>query len=142
MPTLPGSRGSRVFGAFVSVSWIWTVRGTPRKLSDPLDRGRGEACNALAAAHETHAFVGAELHVHQVAVESRCGRDLRAHPVAVWAEARRFADDRGVDRPDCVAAVRELVAHAREQIDAARVLPLRVGVGEVVADVAERGGAE
>src|SRR3954469_22145526 len=167
MPTLPGSRGSSVFGALVSVSWIRISRGTGPEASrpvteasrrpsrrrhspdvdrnycgqrqesagssaDPLDRRRGHAGDALAPAYEAHSLVGPELHADLVAVEARCRCDLLAHPVAVGAEARRLANDGRVDGADRVAALRELVAHARQQVDAPGVLPLRVRVWEVV----------
>src|SRR4051812_40917191 len=53
MPTLPGSRGSRTFGAFVSVSWMRISRGTrvklaahrtPREVRRRATAGRRAAC--------------------------------------------------------------------------------------------------
>src|SRR3954452_10835307 len=110
------------------------ARGTPRKLADrtpseladPLDHGCRHAGDSLAAPDEPHPLVGPELHAHLTAIQPCRGGDLLPHPVAIRTEARRLAHDRGVDRADRVAALRELVADLRQQVDAARVLPLCV----------------
>src|SRR4051812_14061148 len=142
MPTLPGSRSSSGRTELVSVSWMRIARGTSRKLADPLDRGGRHTGDSFAAAHEAESFVRPELDADLTAVETGgCGQ-LLAHPVAVGTQSRRLAHDRGVDRADRVATLGELVADDGQQLDTARILPLRLGVREVVADVSERGGAE
>src|SRR4051794_6432855 len=117
-------------------------RGTPRKLADPLDRGGRHAGDSFATTDEAQALVRPELDAHLAAVQPGGRCYFLAHPVAVRAEARGLAHHGRVERADCVAAVRQLVTYGRQEVDAARVLPLRVGVGEVVADVAESGSAQ
>ena len=78
-----------------------------------------------------------------------CQRAARAPParrsrmrVAVRAELGRLADDRGVDVARRQPLLGQEPAHLLEQLDRVGVAPALVGVREVLADVAEPGGAE
>src|SRR5260221_1095349 len=94
MPTSPGSRGSSGFGALVSVSWMRMARtgadatGTS---PDPLDRRHRHRRDSLAATHEAHTLVRAELDRYLGAVEPHCAGQLDAHAVAIGREPRRLA---------------------------------------------------
>ena len=79
---------------------------------------------------------------------TRVGRDAErlgeplAHRVAVRRELRALQHDRGVDVADREAARAQLGDHGAQQRDRVGAFYCRVRVGEVLADVAEPGGAE
>ena len=64
------------------------------------------------------------------------------HRVDMIADLRRLEDDGHVDVADLEPAVVHQRDDATQQIEAVRVLPPRIGVGKMAADVAEAGGAE
>ena len=64
---------------------------------------------------------------------------MRGH---VRRHARRLRDDGGVDVDDLQLQRGELLRHVAQQLAAVDALELGIGVGKVLADVAEAGGAE
>ena len=64
------------------------------------------------------------------------------HLVPPWRQLRRLAHHGAVDVADGPPGVGDDGADLGEQVDAVGAAPARVGVGEVLADVAEAGGAE
>src|SRR4051794_36366652 len=133
MPTLPGARGSSARSLPLSVSWMCIARATT---SGVVERRDGERGDPLAAADEAEALAGRELDVDLRRREADGGGQARAHLLAVGAEARRLADDGGVDARDAEAPARDHPLHVGEEARAVGVAPALVAVGEVLADVA------
>src|SRR6266540_3812352 len=107
-----------------------------------LQRRDGQRGYSFAAAHEAHPLAGRELHVHLGRFQPQRLRQAAAHLVAEGAELWRFAGDRCVDVGGPVTRVAQLFAYGAEELDRVGVAPALVGVGEVLAYVAEAGGAE
>ncbi len=97
--------------------------------------------DALAAAREAETFGGRAAHAHPRGLDAQGAREVPLHLVAVVSYLRALAYDHGVH-------VRHLPGLADYRPDLTQklhrvgVLEPLVGVGEVVADVFEAGGAQ
>ena len=78
----------------------------------------------------------------QVLGAADIARDVRAHRRNVGGEPGRLGDHRRVNVADVVTLARSEVHCVPEQRAAVRAFPLRIGVGKVHAEVAERQRAE
>src|SRR5580658_9194278 len=106
------------------------------------NRGDGVRGDRLASSNGIHAFVGLGFEVDFVCGEAERLRQCRAHCRKVRAELGAFADDNGVYMNDAKAAIVKHLGNALEENQAGRPLPLRIGVREVRADVAQIRGAK
>ncbi len=116
-------------------------------MADGYCAGRAQQRNrvrrdGLAAADGVHALVGLALDAHARDVEADRPGNRRPHRVDVAADFRRFENHRHVHVADLESLLRHERYRPPQQIDARRVLPLRIRVGKVTSDVAEAGAAE
>ena len=95
-----------------------------------------------AGAHVVHALVRLALDADGRHGHAKKPGEAFADRADPAGESRTFADDGGVHVDDAVAGGRDLRHCGGEQFRGIGVLPLRVAVGEVRADVAERRRAE
>lgn len=102
----------------------------------------GLGCNSFAASGESEALGGGCLDGDGLNGNAQVGGDSLSHRVDVGAHFRSLGDDCDVGVGYGPAFAVEEVADSAEEFAGVDVLPLRVGVGEVCADVAEGGGAE
>src|SRR5215203_2746279 len=107
-----------------------------------VQRRDGQRRNPLPAAHEADPLARRELHVHHAGVHTRRLRQAGTHLVTEWVELWLLTDDGGVDVRRRVTGVGELLAHGAQKTERVGVTPALVGVGKVLADVAEAGRSE
>src|SRR5579862_8345487 len=107
--------------------------------SQECDRLRGDS---LAAAHGVNALVGFRLHADTIDANAEHTRERLTDGVDMSAELRRLEHHRDVDVPDFEALPGGHPHRPAQQVEAARVLPLRIGIGKVAADIAETRRAE
>jgi len=108
----------------------------------PFDGGHRQRGDSLLAPDEAHALIGGELHVHLKGGEPDGVGQAGAHGVAVRTELGRLADHGGVDVAHGPAVLGEKARHLGQELDRVGVSPALVGVGIVLADVAQAGGPE
>jgi hypothetical protein len=92
---------------------------------------------ALSAADRAHALGRRRLHVHARAGQSERIGQPRADRVPVRADLGSLEHDGRVDVDGLEPFRGHQRHHLAQQLDGIRVVPALVGVGEVVADVAE-----
>ena len=73
------------------------------------------------------ALVGLAFDAHAVDGDPERTRDVGAHRVDKWRKLRTLGDDRRVDVADFEAPLADDRGGAPQQVDARRVLPLRIG---------------
>ena len=110
--------------------------------SSRVDRRHRERRGALAAADEAHPLAGRRLHVHGVLGHAERAGERRRDRRPVRQQLRALQQHGGVDVADGQAGRRERRDDVAQQPERVGVLPLRLGVGEVRADVAQACGAE
>ena len=96
----------------------------------------------LAATKLTETLVCLALDAHAIDRHAEHRREVGAHLIDVRRELRLFEDDGGVDVADREAFRVHHLDGPAQQVDARGALPLRIGVGEMAADVAGARGAE
>src|SRR6185369_6253529 len=96
----------------------------------------------FAAADGSHLFGGLRLDANLVELDAERAGDALAHRGDVRGEARRLRDHRRVDVADVPAGAADTPCRFGEQRERVGALVLRVALGKVVADVAERSGTE
>ena len=76
--------------------------------------------------------------------DGRTGRDAQMllHLVSAGCQLRLLAHNRAVDVADHPTSVSEQSGRMAEQLQRIDAFPLRIGVGKMLADIAEAGGAE
>ena len=96
----------------------------------------------LTGTHRIDALVGLAFHTHLRSVAAECGGDVAANRLDVRRELRLLRNDDDIDVDDRVAGIAHDRCGAAQQIDAVRILPCRIAVGEVTADIASAGSTE
>src|SRR5262245_58937149 len=107
--------------------------------TDQRDCVRG---NRLSSSDGVDAFVGLALDAHARAIDLQHARGDRRHRFDVTADLRLLEHDGDCDVADLESLRGDHLDGAREQVDARRVLPARIAVREMTADVALTDGAE
>lgn len=107
-----------------------------------MDEAGGGGGDAFAATGEAEAFGGGSFHGNAVGVDGEVGGDVGNHLGDVGEHLGGLGHDGNVYVANGVAALgKEAHTFAEEEAGVGAAIAL-VGVGEVVADVAEGGGAE
>ena len=109
---------------------------------DGFEEGDGLGGDALAGADRAELLHRGGLHGDGVDGDAERRGEALAHLLDAGGDLRRLGEDREVGVGDAPALAAQERDDGLEEPDAVRALPLRVGVGEEVPDVAERGGAE
>src|SRR5512138_1097977 len=98
--------------------------------------------NAFRAPDESELLGRRRFHVHTIEVELEICREIRAHRLSVLAKAGCFGDHCRIDIHDLVATLLQKRADMPYECAAVRTFPTLIAIGEVHADIAERGSAE
>ena len=98
--------------------------------------------NRFPATDGIDPFVGLALDADARGVDAQDRRERRAHRIDVRLDLRRLEDDGHVDVADFVAMLADQRDGAGQEIKTGRVLPARIVIRKVAADVALAGGAE
>src|SRR5512133_3201201 len=104
--------------------------------------GDGDAGESLAPADPAHALVRLPLHAHRLRRDAQRGGEALAHLAAVGRDLRLLGDHGDVDLLHDEADRANALDGGSEHLDRVPAAVRRVGVGEHLADVARRGGAE
>ena len=131
--------GERLFDGMKSGDPVHGSGGTGRPLLDGRDRMAGDR---FSAADFADALVGFSLQADAVNSHAERLRDCATHGGKVRTKLGAFADHHRIDVNDAETASFEQLAGVLEEKEAGRVLPLRICVREMRADVAEGGGTE
>src|SRR5690606_19258528 len=108
----------------------------PRSRYDERD---GVRRNGLASSDSVDALVRLGLHAHLLDLDSEDRGEVAANGRQVGHELRALEDDRDVDVGDAPAAPGDDGDRPREQVETRDVLPARIRVREVLADVVGTG---
>src|ERR1700751_3662442 len=98
--------------------------------------------NRLAAAYGVDTFVGFGFQVNCLRAHAKRFCEGFTHSWKVRAELGFFGDDDSVHVLDSQMLFIEKFARVFEERQAVRAFPLGIGVGEMRADIAERGGSK
>jgi hypothetical protein len=96
----------------------------------------------LTSAHRVHAFVGLPFHADLRRVAAERARNVAANRLVMRRKLRLLGNDDDIDVDDRVARLAHNGRRTTQQLDAVRVLPRRIGVREVTADIASTGSAQ
>src|ERR1017187_5684173 len=111
-----------------------TVKGVEKLQGD-----HGLRFGAAALTHGTHFFGRLELHRNAVDLQAESLGQPLANRLAVVLQLGRFQNYGGIHVDDAVAALPGQIVGVAQKDEAVRSLPARVGIGEVHADIAQRG---
>ena len=130
----------RVFASFhLSVKYLLTpLRGHLFFCSFGKQQHHRLRRDALAASAEPKLLGGGRLHVDGALLHTQVGGDMRHHLRDMRRHPRRLRDDGGVHVADAKTLLTHQMQHLTQQDAAVDVLVLRLGVGEMFADVAQR----
>src|SRR3954470_1899342 len=95
------------------------------------------ASDALARADEPEPFARRRFDVHATHIDRQIGGDVRSNGFAMLAESRSFGQYGQVDVYHCIALSLQQRLHVTHELTTVRAAPLRIGVREMHADVAE-----
>jgi len=98
--------------------------------------------NGFAAAYGVNTFVGLGFQVNGFRPHAKRFCEGFTHSWEVRAELGFFGDDNSIHVLDCQKLFIEKFARVFEEHQAVRAFPLGIGVGEMRADIAERGGSK
>lgn len=98
-----------------------------------------EACNAFASTDRTEPFGSIPFHRHRC---TNCTGETLRHLVTSRRQLRAFTDHCCVDIPRFETRSTNEPSHLGEQTDAVSTGPLRIGIGEMLTDIAEPSGSE
>src|SRR5438552_7312237 len=102
-----------------------------------LQRRHRHRRDAFPASERSEPLMGRRLHAYPAGINAQRTRDTLPHRRDVRRQSGLLCDHRSVDVPDLVPRLTNERKRSPEQVDAARVLPLRVVWREVLPDVAE-----
>ena len=111
----------------------------------PTSRGQGGddvAGDGFATANSVYAFVGLGFEVDFFGRNAERLREGFAHFGKVWAELGSLENHNDIDVLDSQSVLIEELARVLQKEQAVGALPLGIGVGEMLADVAESRGAK
>jgi hypothetical protein len=98
--------------------------------------------NGFATAYGVNTFVGLGFQVNRLRPHAKRFCEGFTHSWEVRAELGFFGDDDSIHVLDCQKLFIEKFARVFEEHQAVRAFPLGIGVGEMRADIAERGGSK
>src|SRR3954451_11337808 len=98
--------------------------------------------NGFAAADRIHPLVGLSLDADAGWVDGERPGHCRSHRVDVIPDLWRLEEHGGVDVADLVTALPDERRRPGQQIEAGRVLPARIAIWKMTADVSQSDRAE